>query len=192
MAVTRRRLTFDEFLQLPEEEPALEYLDGVVTPKMSPKGRHGRLQMRFGFMLELAAGDPPAYWTLSELRVNWAGVASLVPDLAVYQTERLPYDPSGEVADDFFLPPDLAVEIASPGQSDRALLDRARWFVEHGVPVVLNLQPRNRSARVVRNGSDSGPLQGDAIADLGDVLPGFSFVVRELFAVLDVTPRYRE
>ena len=184
MAITRQRLTFEEFLRLPEEKPALEYLDGVVTQKMSPKGRHGRLQMRFGFMLELAAGDPPAYWTLSELRVNWAGEASLVPDLAVYRTERLPWDQNGEVADDFFLPPDLAVEIASPGQSERAILDRARWFVEHDVPAVLILQPRTHAARVVRPGSDSGWLRGEAVVDLGDVLPGFSLVVRELFATL--------
>ena len=184
MAVKRQRLTFAEFLELPEEEPALEYVDGVVTRKMSPKGRHGRLQMRFGFMLELAAGDPPAYWTLTELRVNWAGEASLVPDLSVYRTERLPWDPSGEVADDFFLPPDLAVEVASPGQSDRAMVERARWFIDHDVPAVLILQPRNRSARVIRRESDSGLLQGDAVVDLRDVLPGFTFVVNELFATI--------
>lgn len=184
MAITERRLTFEEFLRIPEEKPALEYLAGVVTQKMSPKGRHGRLQMRFGFMLELAAGDPPAYWTLSELRVNWAGEASFVPDLAVYRTERLPWDSDDEVADDFFLPPDLAVEIASPGQSERHLLDRARWFVEHGVRAVLILQPRTRAARVVRRTTDSGWLHDEAIVSLTDELPGFSFVVRDLFATI--------
>ncbi len=44
MIVARRRpIALAEFLALPEEEPALEYLDGVVTQKMSPKGRHGTL-----------------------------------------------------------------------------------------------------------------------------------------------------
>jgi Uma2 family endonuclease len=90
------------------------------------------------------------------------------------------------VADDFFRPPDVAVEIASPRQSDRAMLERARWFVDHCGAVVLLLQPRNRSARVIRRDSDSGPLFRDAVVDLGDVLPGFSFVVRELFATIDV------
>jgi len=189
MAIAHQRLTLEEFLRLPEQKPALEYLDGVVTSKMSPKGRHGRLQMRFGFMVELAAGDPPAYWTLTELRVNWAGEASLIPDLAVYLTERVPLSPDGEVADDFDVPPDLAVEVASPGQSDREVLERARWFVEHGVRAVLLLQPRDRSARVVRPDADTGRLQGDAVVELGDVLPGFSFVVAALFATLDVRPR---
>ncbi len=45
MVVARRRMiTLEEFLALPEEEPALEYADGEVTQKRSPSYRHGRLQ----------------------------------------------------------------------------------------------------------------------------------------------------
>ena len=51
MAITERRLTLEQFLKLPEEEPALEYVDGAATPKMSPKGPHGALQF---FVLGLA------------------------------------------------------------------------------------------------------------------------------------------
>lgn len=109
-----------------------------------------------------------------------------MPDVAFYAADRLPTKPSGEIADDFFHPPDIAVEIVPPGQSNREMLERARWFVEHGVGVVLILQPRTRSARVVRPDSDTGLVQGDAVVDLGDVLPGLSFVVRDLFATLDV------
>jgi Uma2 family endonuclease len=47
MALTGRRLTLDEFLELPEESPALEYLDGVVAPKVSPKAYHGSTQGAF-------------------------------------------------------------------------------------------------------------------------------------------------
>ena len=47
MALTGRRLTLDEFLELPEESPALEYLDGVAVPKVSPKAYHGRTQYTF-------------------------------------------------------------------------------------------------------------------------------------------------
>ncbi len=44
MAVTQRRMTLEEFLALPEEKPALEYEDGVVTQKMPPQGKHASLQ----------------------------------------------------------------------------------------------------------------------------------------------------
>jgi Uma2 family endonuclease len=185
MAITQRRLTFEEFLALPEEKPALEYLDGAVSRKMSPKGRHGRLQFALGSIIDRAAGDPPAYWVLTELRVNWAGEASFVPDLAVYRVERLPWDPSGEVADDFFIPPDVAIEVASPGQSERELLDRARWFLEHGVAAVAIVQPRIRGVRVVRADADSGWLRGGDTVDLTAELPGCSFGVAELFATIE-------
>ena len=192
MAITSQRLTFEEFLQLPEEEPALEYVDGVVTQKMSPKGPHGGLQAELAYLVKAFLRISPIAQVYTELRTNWTGEASLVPDLAVYRLERIPTKPTGEVADDFFDPPDIAVEIASPGQSDREIMERARWFIEHGVHVVLLLQPRNRSARIVRRDSDSGLLQRNAVVDLSDVLPGFSFVVRDLFATLDVPPRPSE
>ena len=40
MALTERRTSLEEFLKLPEEKPALEYFDGKVTQKVSPKTRH--------------------------------------------------------------------------------------------------------------------------------------------------------
>ena len=43
MAVAGRRMTLEEFLALPEEEPALEYADGEVTQKVSPNCWHGKL-----------------------------------------------------------------------------------------------------------------------------------------------------
>jgi hypothetical protein len=37
-------MTLVEFLALPEEEPALEFADGRVEQKVSPKGKHSGLQ----------------------------------------------------------------------------------------------------------------------------------------------------
>lgn len=65
MAVVARAITLDEFLKLPEAEPALEFEDGVVTQKVSPKGRHGVLQAelvrqlnQFGLPRKVAAPCP--------------------------------------------------------------------------------------------------------------------------------------
>ena len=43
MTLTDTRMTLTEFLALPEEKPALEYENGEVTQKVSPKGRHSAL-----------------------------------------------------------------------------------------------------------------------------------------------------
>lgn len=186
MAIVDTGLTLEQFLRLPEEKPALEYLDGVVTQKMSPKGPHGRLQLWAGMFFELAAGDPPRFLAFTELRTNWTARASRVPDVSVYLIERIPTKPNGEVDDDFWEPPDVAVEIASPGQSARYMTDRARWFVENGVRIVVVVEPRQRRVRVARPGQEIVTYQGSDRVDLGDVLPGFSFVVSELFAAIEV------
>lgn len=46
MTITERRMSLEEFLALPEidEKPYLEFHDGVVTQKASPKLRHGLLE----------------------------------------------------------------------------------------------------------------------------------------------------
>jgi Uma2 family endonuclease len=81
MAITERKMTLEEFLQLPEEEPALEYDDGVVTQKVSPQGKHGRLQMQLGMRLALFSEPRKLAMVFTELRTTFGG-ASPVPDTA--------------------------------------------------------------------------------------------------------------
>ena len=44
MVITQQRLTLEEFLELPEEKPVLELVDGMVTQKVAPQWLHGILQ----------------------------------------------------------------------------------------------------------------------------------------------------
>ncbi len=181
----REHPTLQAFLALPEQEPALEYEAGVVTQKVAPKARHSRLQYtvaewfnRFGEPRKLALAFP-------ELRTTFAG-ASLVPDVAVYRWERLPIDASGELVDDVLTPPDVAVEIASPGQSRARLARRCRWYVEHGVSLGLLLDPEDRTVRVFRPGREPETLHEAHWIDCTDVVPGLEIPVQALFAALRV------
>jgi len=115
--------------------------------------------------------------------VTFAGI-STVPDLVVYRRERVPRDDDGQVAEDFAVPPDIAVEIISRGQSRTKLLERCRWYVEHGVPLAIFADPLYRVVRLFRPGSDYGDLRGSELLDLGDVLPGFVLTVDDFFAPL--------
>jgi Uma2 family endonuclease len=185
-------MSLKEFLRLPEEKPALEYVDGVVSQKMSPTGPHSRLQPQVWWLFESFLRPRELGWAFTELRTTYTepkAKASVVPDVAVYLRERIPTKPSGEVADRFFLAPDIAIEIMSPGQTVRQLAERARLFLQRGSRVVLAVDPRQRAVRTYRAGAGSGPLRGADVVDLGDVLPGFSFVVQELFASIDVPGR---
>jgi Uma2 family endonuclease len=191
MAIVQRGLTLDEFLTWPEQKPALEYLDGVVTPKMSPKGPHGGLQAELAYLFKAFVRQHPIAEVFTELRTSWSDRASLIPDLSVYLVERIPTKPNGEVADDFWEPPDVAVEIASPGQSVRDLTNRAELLIENGVRIVVVVEPARRRVRVARPDQPIASYQGDDAVDLGDILPGFSFVVRDLFASIQVRGKRR-
>ena len=70
MAIVHTGLTLDEFLKLPEEKPALEYLDGVITSKMPPVGPHGLLQFTIAKWLDRASGEGESARIFTELRAN--------------------------------------------------------------------------------------------------------------------------
>jgi len=185
MTISYQGLTLEEFLKLPEEEPALEFEDGVVTQKVSPKPPHGRLQYKFAEHLD-RFGEPARLGIVfTETRVTFGG-RSRVPDLCFYTWARIPRSPSGEVANDFFDPPDITVEIVSPGQSVTALFRRCLWYVEQGVGIALLVDPGDRSVIAFRPGSTPKALEGSDRIDLDDILPGFELTVQELFDSLRV------
>jgi Uma2 family endonuclease len=183
VAVAPKRLTLDEFLQLPEEKPALEYFQGEVSQKVSPRGRHGTLHGALVYQLTESAQRENAVVVLPELRATFAG-ASVVPDISVYRWERVPVDDAGEVADDFTAPPDIAVEIASPRQSSTALVRRCLWYVEHGVQIALLVDPDDKSVLAFRPNQPTVALHGSDRIDLSEILPRFELTVDQLFAWL--------
>jgi Uma2 family endonuclease len=184
MSILQRRL--EEFLAQPEKKPALEFEpDGTVTQKVSPQGQHSTLQWS---ALELfnRLGRPRKLWmAFPELRVTFGG-ASYVPDVAVFRWDRIPVTPDGKVADDFFDPPDIVVEIASPGQRMAALVRRCAWYVENGVRAAVLLQPADSSVRLFRPDREIQVLRGTDSLDVSDVLPGLHLTGDELFESLSV------
>lgn len=185
--VVTGQLTLVEFLLQPEEKPALEYERGVVTQKMAAMGRHSRLQVALCIRFESHGYPEQIARAFSEARVTWPKEElSYVPDVIAYLRERVPADADGEVLDHLIVPPDVAVEIAYPGQGLDRLMVRCRWYVEHGVPISLLIHPGQRAVWTFRPGAETGPLQGTYAVNLGDVIPRFSFTVAELFDALHV------
>ena len=178
-----RRLTLEEFLALPEEKPALEYFDGVVTQKVSPERDHSGLQYVIAERINTFAYPRKLAFAFPELRTTHSG-GSLVPDIAVYSWARIPRERTARGTIDVTSPPDIAIEIASLGQGRQKLLDRCRWYVEQGARLALLVDPRRQTITVVR--ADAAPcvLRGDDVLDLGDVIPGLTLVVGELFSIL--------
>jgi Uma2 family endonuclease len=185
MATVPKPLTLDEFLKLPEEKPALEFADGEVTQKVSPRGQHSVLQDSLCEILNGFARPKRLALAFPELRSSFSGV-SRVPDVSVYRWERIPRDFRGRVANDFVEPPDLVVEVVSPDQRVNTLVRRCLWFVSHGVQVALLVDPDDESVLLFRPNTIPRALVGDDRIEVDEILPGFAFAVAELFATLQL------
>lgn len=187
MVETAQRMTLEEFLALPERKPALEFEDGMVTQKVSPKGRHGVLQSFLATWLNNRIAPQRLGLTITELRVSFAGM-SRVPDVAVYRWERIPRDASGRVVDDFFEPPDIAIEIVSPKQSINRLFRRCLSYVHAGVQAAVLIDPSDESVLVVRPGRETVALRAGETLDSSDIIPDLRLEVAALFEALKGWP----
>lgn len=70
-------------------------------------------------------------------------------------------------------PPDLAVEVLSPDDRSRYLLDKVGEYLDAGVRLVWVVDPRARPASVYRSLTAVRTLKEDDDLDGEDVLPGF-------------------
>jgi Uma2 family endonuclease len=183
MAIAREGLTLEEFLALPEEEPALEYFDGVVTQKVAPRPRHGALQLEVGIYLDRRLRPNKLGRVFTELRTAYAGAAP-VPDLSVYRWERVPRSAAGGLADEARESPDMAIEIRSPGQSLAALTRRCEWYVANGVRVALLLNDRDESIRAFRPNAPMTVHRGSDPIPLREIAPRLRLVPADVFAAL--------
>ncbi|HWE97492.1 MAG TPA: Uma2 family endonuclease [Tepidisphaeraceae bacterium] len=105
------------------------------------------------------------------------------PDVSFIRSGRLPGDrsPKGHCP----IPPDLAVEVISPGDLAYEVEEKVAEYLAAGVPLVWVVTPPTRRVRVYRTqpqprGSVIELALGDAISG-EDVLPGFSCPVAHFF-----------
>src|SRR5215208_294445 len=180
MTAVQRRLTLEEFLELPEESPALELIDGAVSQKVAPQWLHGWFQSILVMLINQFAGPRHLAWAFPEIH-EALGRDSLVPDVGVYRWERIPRTAAGRLTNAPPVPPDVAIEIVSPGQAVAELVDKGRRYLSHGVPIVLVVHPEGET--VIRLAADGSltTLRGDDRIDLDAVLSGFELTVRTLF-----------
>src|SRR5688572_32389110 len=111
MTSTRSRaMTLEQFLALPEKQPALEFADGRVTQKVSPLGEHARLQYKFSQLIGDFSEPRRIAMAFTEIRTTFAGRSSVL-DIGVYRWSRIPRTADGLIETYFRTPPDIAIEI---------------------------------------------------------------------------------
>ena len=76
--------------------------------------------------------------------------------------------------------PDLAIEVQSPGQSDRFMVEKATFYLAHGSRMVWLIYPDRRLVEVLTPDERHLLTEDGAILG-GAVLPDFSLKVRDIF-----------
>jgi Uma2 family endonuclease len=174
-------LTADDLAALPDDDMLYELVEGRLVQMPPPKPKHGRIagtvyRLVSNFVVLHALGTTYAAETGFLIGRNPDTV--LAPDVAFVRAERL-----AGISEDAYFPfaPDLAVEVASPDQSQRAMAAKARQWLAGGARLVWIVYPQAQQVEVWQSGVAMRALATTDTLDGADVLPGFACSVGDLF-----------
>lgn len=183
---TTSKLTLDEFMALPDTKPGSEFIDGEILQKPMPNIAQMIIQQLLGLVVGLFVRRHGLGISGPEGRCVFGppgGGRPLLPDfLFVARAHLAGLDLRGPIT----RAPDLAVEILSPDDRMTEVMDKLRFYLLHGVRLVWLIDPDNRTVTVMVSVSEARILSEDDTLDGGDVLPGFTCVVRDILPPADI------
>jgi Uma2 family endonuclease len=151
---------------------------------MSPAGsKHGMIALRLGGLL-LDFVEPRGLGVVlgaeTGFRIAENPDTVRAPDVAFLCKERT----GGELPDGFFSgPPDLAVEVLSPNDRAGEVFDKVQDWLNAGSAAVWVVDPKTRTVMVYGADRRAVMLTSVDVLTGGDLLPGFSTPVAELFVM---------
>jgi Uma2 family endonuclease len=168
---------FEQFISLPENRDRLfELINGEIAEKV-PTREHG-----------IVAGNTVTEFNnyLKQNRIGQAAVEARhrppddphndrIPDVSVVIGDK-PVARRG--AENFI--PDVCVEIQSPDDSPKQMLEKALFYLANGARMVWLIYPQQRIVEVM-TANDRELLTENDVLKGGDVLPGFEVEVKNLF-----------
>ena len=176
------RLTADDLLAMPDDGYRYEVIDGELFRMPPASEEHSEIGLAFGSLLRAYVRPQKlgrAYGADVGYQLEDDPLIILSPDASFVRAERLP---KGRDRSRYLhLAPDIAVEVASPGDRRHRVTDKVRRWKHYGVPLVVVVWPRTRTLDLHRlDGAAITLGESDELA-AEDILPGFRFRISELF-----------
>lgn len=179
-----RKLTYDDYLRFPDDNLRHEIIDGehFVTP--SPVTRHQRISRDLQYALMRHLDDHPTGEVFSApFDVLLSEFNVFVPDLIYLSRERAHFLTSKNLQG----PPDLVVEILSPGTRRRDLLLKRDVYERVGVIEYWIVDPQRNVVMVYRRAARGFDPPAELSKDARDVLttallPGLEIPLDALLA----------
>lgn len=179
MVFQDRTYTRSEYEAIAEQYPdkRLELINGEIVEKMPTQLHAFIVHMLSGFLFVFLQNNPIGY-ALVEARYSLPDddENDRIPDLSFISKEKGSLIETGPAP----YMPDLAIEVQSPGQSDRLMTDKATYYLAHGSRMVWLVYPDKRLLEVLTLDDRQLLAENDTVEG-GDVLPGFSLPVKDIF-----------
>ena len=175
-------LTADDLLRLYSQGVRGELIRGVLHETMPAGGRHGDIAS--GLIGEVRAYARPRRMG----RVGGTDTGIMLernpdtvrePDVYYISAEKLPLDV--EVAGYYEVVPDMVAEIYSPGDRVAEFNEKIQMWLDFGVRLVLAVYPQTRTIAAHHPGRPAVTLAYDDTLDGGEVLPGFTCPLKDIF-----------
>ncbi|MBN3895739.1 MAG: Uma2 family endonuclease [Nostoc sp. NOS(2021)] len=177
----KNQLTLQEFLNLPPGEGDITYelVDGQAIPKMSPKKFHSKLTRALLNLIEQCCegkGEvcPELAVALTRRGRDWMPI----PDILYISNQRLPPDWDEEGA--CSVPPDLMIEIISPGQTFGQMAAKAKDYLNAKVLRVWVVDSKARSITVFYPDAAPQTYMGEELLT-DSLFEGLEFTVEQVF-----------
>lgn len=182
---TQPQRTLDDFLKLPETEPASDFINGEIIQKPMPQGEHSLLQAALCETINSIARSQKIAYAFPELRCTFGG-ASIVPDVSVFRWDRIPKTPSGRIVNRFEIHPDWAIEILSPDQRLKKVLSKLLHCSRNGTELGWLINSEDESVLGIFPGQRLELYEG---ADKLPILDGIELelTVEQVFGWLSLT-----
>ena len=187
MPAEKQYISAEEFLDLVDQpqyqDRRLELVEGEIVEMSKPGGEHGEitgwLHVKIAnHVYENDLGRMTAAETGFALARNSAGrdtVRGL--DIAFISKAKAPNPlPRGWIE----IPPDLAVEVISPGNSADDIHKKVRELLKAGTPLIWLVHSRTRAVVVHTSAGAVTYEESDTLSG-GDVLPGFELRAGDIF-----------
>jgi Uma2 family endonuclease len=173
----KRRISEEEFMRLPDDGRKYELVNGEVK-EVPAGGRHGAIGLRLGYrVIPHTQGLGYALDSSTGFKMINGNIRS--PDVSFMKKERLP---GGKLPVGFIEgAPDLAIEIVSPSEQAVDLLRKVAEYFESGAQQVWLLFPDKQCVTLYHSPIETVQLSSEDEITGGDLLPGFTCQVKELF-----------
>ncbi len=182
MAVETGKVTAEELLGMPDDGFRYELVRGELRQIPPAGSEHGQVTLEVGRALSdhVRASDLGAVFAAGTgFRIISDPDTIRAPDAAFVRKERV--DQLGRIKGYSPGAPDLAVEVVSPSDTYREVIDKVYDWMDAGARMVLVVDPDRRVVTAYRSRKAVEVLTEEDVVDGGDVVPGWRMPVRDIF-----------